>query len=603
MKITAYCTPLLIASFASAQLSVSSVSPPSEALAVSTATHVAVGFSSPVAAASLSGASFQVFGRWSGVHTGSLAVSGSSVTWTPDRPFFPGERVTVSLSSAVTTTGGAGLTDGFTFSFWVRSTAGSDTYALEQVLSTRLPGEGLIESYGIHAGDLDRDGAPDFSIPNEVVSDVRVFRNDGCGAYSAPEVHALPAGSWPSANDGADFNADSYFDFACANTFGDTLSVLIGNGAGSYQPATTYASGSQPRGLATFDLEADGDMDIAVTLRDTNKVALHANGGSGAFAAPLLVEAGVDGETSIAAVDANLDGVMDFFVGGDLSQTMAVLTGTGSGAFSTTDTSPAGGNPWVLAAGDVDGDGDVDAASINAFSSSASILRGDGAGALGLPEVYATGSGPIAVDLGDCDGDGDLDLLVSSYSAATFAYRHNDGAGNFGPESTFAAALAGSCLTIVDDDRDGDVDLIGIDEITDEIYFYRQQTAVPAGVAAGSCAARLRVNNLAGYAGFGALAPHPVALPERLFLDVSSAPGSFFAVAFGTPLAPGLLTGFGLLNLAPAYLLGTGAADAFGEGRLVLTLPVGLVPGVSTGLQAVTLSGGFTNAERVVFVP
>jgi hypothetical protein len=594
---------LLLCSSADAQLLVSAVSPAEEALSASTATDLVVVFSAAVDGATVDADSFQVFGRWSGPREGSLSVAGSMVTWRPARAFFPGERVSVMLASTIASTTGDPLALGHTWSFWTRAGKGSDSFTLVDVQSTRLPGEGLITSYGIYAGDLDRDGAPDFSIPNEGPSDVRVFRNDGCASYPTLEVYPVPAGSTPSANEGGDFNRDGYPDLAVANISGDSTSVLLNDGAGTYLPAATYTSGGSPRGVAVLDVEADGDADLAIPLRDGSRVALHKNAGNGTFGAAQLLEAGVNGETSIAAVDANLDGISDLYVGGYDSQNVAVMTGSGTGTFTTTDTSAVGGAPWMLAAGDVDGDGDVDVASCNSTNPSASILRNNGAGALGTAQNYATGSFPIAVDLGDADGDGDLDLVVSNYSSASWTYRHNNGTGMFGPATTFPAQFAGSCMILVDDDRDGDVDLIGIDEISDEIFYYRQESPAVAGVELMACSAQLRVNSFAGNAGFGSLPAHSVSLAERAFLDISTAPGTAFGIFAGPALAPGIPTAFGLLNLSVGYGIASGVTDAFGEGHVALDLPPTLSPGATTGLQGFVLTLEVTNAESLVIVP
>jgi hypothetical protein len=582
---------------------VTSVDPPRNALAVSTAANVTVQFDAPVDPATVSAATFTVFGRWSGVRTGATTVAGASVTWRPDLPFFPGEAVTVALSAGVRSSAGQPLAGGLAFHFWTRPNPGTDAYALDGVLSTRLPGEGLVQSYGIYAGDLDRDGAPDFSIPNEIANDVRVMRNDGCGAYSTLELTPVPSGSVPSANEGADLDGDGYVDLVVANIAGDSASVLLGDGAGGYLPAVTYPSGDAARGVAVLDLDADGDTDFAIALRNESRVALHENQGDGTFAPPTKFEAGVAGETSIIAVDADGDGRSDLFVGGYDSNTLACLLAGGGGAFTTADTQAVPGRPWMLAAGDVDGDGDVDAAISCSSANAATIVRGDGQGGLGPAESYPVGTFPLAIDLGDADGDGDLDLVASSYAGGTWTHYRNDGAGNFSGATTLDATFAASCMILVDDDRDGDLDLIGVDEVSDEVFLYRQVSAALPGVEAGACDARLRVNNLAGSAGYGALPPHPLSLAERAFVGVSAAPGTAWAVGVGMPLVPGAPTGFGLLNVLPPHPLVAGVTNAFGESQVPLTLPQTLAPGSTAALQGFTLAGALTNPEIVAIVP
>lgn len=594
---------LLLAAPITSQLSVTSVDPARNTLSISTATRVTVSFDAAVDATTVDDSSFKVFGHWSGVRPGTYAVSGADVIWSPDLPFFPGEMVSVSLSRNIKAAGGAALDGGNAFYFWTRSNPGPDTYTLEGIQTTRLPGEGLIQSYGIHAADLDRDGSPDFSIPNEVADDVRVFRNDGCGNFGAPEITTVPNNSTPSANEVGDFNGDGYVDFAVANISGDTVSVLRNDGIGSYLPSTTYPSGNASRGVAVLDIDADGHEDLAVALRSDSRVALHRNLGDGNFAQAVKIEAGVIGETSIIAVDADGDGRTDLFVGGYDSETLACLRNTGVTSFTTTDTEGLGGRPWMLTAGDIDGDGNVDAASCNSNDLSASIVRGDGAGGFFPSVEYSAGFFPLAVDIADTDGDGDLDLVISNYGSGTWTYRNNDGSGGFGPATTLNATFAGSCMTLVDDDRDGDLDLIGLDEISDEIYFYRQDTPIPDGVQASQCTATLRVNNMAGYAGFGLLPPHPISLGERAFLGITTTPGTGWIIAGGSGLMPGAGTPWGRLNLLPAFPLVSGTADSFGESQVPINLPPTLTPGSTVALQGFTFVGSLTNPETATVLP
>ena len=122
-----------------------------------------------------------MFGRWSGVATGTLSLSNGdrTVTFSPSRPFFAGETVTVMLSNAVTATSNRALAGGYTWVFWTKPARGTRNLQLAATLPVRRTGESRIRTYGAYAGDLDGDGAPDLSLPNEDVSDVRVMRYAG----------------------------------------------------------------------------------------------------------------------------------------------------------------------------------------------------------------------------------------------------------------------------------------------------------------------------------------------------------------------------------------------------------------------------------------
>src|SRR3982750_787942 len=78
---------------------------------------------------------------------------------------------------------------------------------------------------------------------------------------------SFPVGANPQAVVTADFNNDGKLDLATSGydyEIGDgTVSVLLGNGNGSFQPARTSATGPYPFSLAAGDFNADGKIDLA----------------------------------------------------------------------------------------------------------------------------------------------------------------------------------------------------------------------------------------------------------------------------------------------------------------------------------------------------
>jgi hypothetical protein len=590
-------------------LSVVSIDPAPHSVGISPVSPLLVRFSQPLDLDSLNADSIQVYGRWSGVMDGTLEPLGDGqlLLMRPAWPYQPGEQLTVTFSSGVTSTTGARLLGGFSANFWVAPAEGQGTFALEGVLSTRLEGEGLVQSYGIYAGDLDGDGAPDFSIPNETANDVRVLLNDGCGRYGDLDVYPLPAPSTPSANEGQDFDGDGDIDLAVANIEGDSMSVLRGDGAGGYLPPETVAAGDTPRALVTFDVEGDGDPDIITANRYSSDLCLFRNDGTGAFALPVLFEGGGDGETALAATDADNDGRVDLFVGHHLSASATILLNDGTGAFAVSDSAAVGDGPWMATAGDLTGDGFVDFATVDAWSNTLSVLLGDGAGGLSPGPVHPTGFWPIAVDFGDVEGDGDLDIVTSAISGGIWRLFWNDGSGSFPVTEDIPGGTVSSCATLVDDDRDGLLDIIGIDEVADEISLWRQVGGAPPGVQTASCEATLRLDAFALAAGFGGQRPHDLVPGEVLHIGVSGEPGATFGVLIGPPREPGLPSPFGLFNLAEpfAQVLG-GVLDDDGEALLTVPLAPDLAPGLVACVQAyVGAPGAWTlsNPELGEVVP
>ncbi len=601
-------------------LAVVSVSPANNAQALPAA-RVTLTFNLPLDPATVNPGTIRIWGRWSGLVQGTLALdpAGTTVTFSPSRPTFPAEFVSVLASSGVASVGGAPLGGGFFSIFHVRPAPGSGTFSLAQTVLFRLPGEGTIRTYGFNAGDVNADGAPDMSATNEIANDVRLLVNDGCGAFGPIVITPLPAGSQPSPNDGADFNGDGWFDLATGNQLGDSISVLLGNGSGGYAGATTYPSGVTTTGCASLDAEGDGDMDIVTANLGTGNLALHLNAGTGTFAPATFFDGGGGGEHSVAVADANGDGKPDLFVANLGSGEASLLLGDGTGGFTQSAVVACGGNPWMIAAGDLDGDGDADAAVANQGQGNAGILFGDGGGGLVFATTYPAGSTSVAVDLADLEGDGDLDLSISNYSSANFVVYRNNGAGVFVNPFTLTTTGAGSCTVLVDYDRDGDTDILAVDELDDTCRVYRQVGPAPGGVQPPACAATLRANGWANRAGFGGAPATPVGLGSTLFLGITGGVSVPFALALGVGTAPGVPFPFGLINLSLAvppviffngFLGGPGGStNAFGEAIVPIPIPASAPAGAAVALQGVlldpTIPAGLrlTNPETVLLVP
>ena len=84
----------------------------------------------------------------------------------------------------------------------------------------------------------------------------------------------------------ADLNGDGMPDIITANAFDNTVSVLLGNGNGTFQPQQTFAVGSRPYSVAVADVNGDGKPDIVTTNYGGNSVSVLLNDGDGSFAKP-----------------------------------------------------------------------------------------------------------------------------------------------------------------------------------------------------------------------------------------------------------------------------------------------------------------------------
>ena len=478
---------LSISFIASSQtLEILKTSPIPQSLSTEQNHNIVMTFSQPIDTSTITKDSFMAYGKWSGPMEGTYSFSNSNtvVTYTPKRPFFYGEWITIRLTNGIKTMNNVSLTNGYVFNYWTKTLLSSPDLILRNQFSSEQDGESFIQSYGAFAGDVNDDEYSDLVVVAETSNDIRVLLNDGTGNYDPAEMNVIrmPNANKPSTNDGADYNHDGIIDLAIGSTQNDNVSLFMGNNTvETFDPEEPLTAGGGVRGLVTIDVNGDGWDDIATANRSDSSYSILLNDGTGNFGAPKTINLNLNQETSIAAADINNDGIMDLAIGGFRSRNVTTLINDGKGNFTQEDTIGISGSPWMLAAGDVNGDGNVDFVTANSSNGKVSVLAGDGAGNLSLIGDYDSGRFTLSIKLGDIDGDGDLDFIGSNYESKDFTLYRNDGSGNFSNPTRFPTTGAGSCAIFHDRNNDGAMDLTLIDEIDDVVILYDSEP-LTAGV-------------------------------------------------------------------------------------------------------------------------
>jgi probable HAF family extracellular repeat protein len=325
---------------------------------------------------------------------------------------------------------------------------------------------------GIALGDLDGDGYLDIVVANTGLfytgQSVSVLLNDGNGNFANTENYI--AGRGPTGVSLDDLDADGDLDIAIANIVDNNIGVLFNAGDGSFSPQKLHAAGGSPLYLSTGDISGDGKLDITVVNIDSNTVRSLINDGTGYFSSQAHYAAGDDPRfILVSSIDKNeyLDIVTVNGRSGDIS----ILLGSAGGIFADQVRYPAGDEPRCVAVGDLDADGDVDLVVANAGQFSGgdiSVLLNKGGSNFSAQTRYDAGRRPLGVSLGDLDGDGNLDMAVANSGSGDASVLLNTGDGTFAAETRYAAGDLPRSISLGDLDGDGDPDMVVVNGGSDD---------------------------------------------------------------------------------------------------------------------------------------
>jgi hypothetical protein len=296
----------------------------------------------------------------------------------------------------------------------------------------------------VAVGDFNGDGIQDITTVNSGLGNVSILLGTGTGSFNPANPRDFDVGAQPRSVAVGDFNGDEKKDLVVTNENSRNVSVLLGNGDGSFGVAQDFDVGTNQAGVDLFPYwvavgdfngstgGGDGKADLAVTIRtpdsrvlvflNTTVTCPMSQGCMVTFqpVIPFVFPPGEDDPLSIAVGNFDPDGKQDIVTANQVSNDVSVGMGVGDGHFFRIPAPGVGSGalPQSVAVGDFNHDAKQDLVVAN-DANNVYVATGLGTGGfLGTANFpIAAGLNPKSVAVGDFNRDGKQDLAVANFGS------------------------------------------------------------------------------------------------------------------------------------------------------------------------------------------
>jgi hypothetical protein len=231
----------------------------------------------------------------------------------------------------------------------------------------------------IGLADFDFDKLLDIVTANYGNYSVSIFHGYGDGSFSNPDTYSTAYDSFPFSLVAKDFNNDNRFDIAIANYGTNNVRILYGNGNGTFtnQVIFSTSSGSHPSSVTIGYFNDDTFLDIAVALSGTNNISVLLGNGNGTFVKQSIYSLDTTSPYSIGVGDFNQDNRLDLVVTNKGANNIGILLGSRNGTFAISEMYSTGSVSSIsFAVGDLNKDNRLDLIVISNDTGAIDILFG-----------------------------------------------------------------------------------------------------------------------------------------------------------------------------------------------------------------------------------
>jgi hypothetical protein len=340
------------------------------------------------------------------------------------------------------------------------------------------------------AADVNHDGNLDLVVANS--SAVSVLLGKGDGTFGAPIGSSGPGNGILTVGN---FNDDDRPDIAITlppnpsgNSSATSVTLLLGNGDGTFLATNRYYNAPDAISLAQGDFNRDGKLDLAVTAQNSdgygNLISILLGNGKGVFWAARNFSTDSNNyiwPQGLTVGDWNGDGKLDVAVTDTAQEfgsygALQIIFGNGDGTFQPPASYQLGINPVFVAAGDFNRDGKPDLVAANLGSNSIMVFLNAGNGTFeeaGEYTIGTTGNGPVRIAVADVNGDGKVDLVVADCCVGgSVDVLLGNGDGTFQTPVVYGLGTDPNDVVVADVNGDGKLDLVSCSESNNYISVF-----------------------------------------------------------------------------------------------------------------------------------